>query len=83
MGKRICTEGEWRGGATISTMRLVSPATAHASSGKSGPAGIPATPQTIVLVEDDDGLRVARERGSPATAEPSAPLLRSNRLSAT
>lgn len=62
MGRRICTEDEWRGSATMSRMRLVAPASAHASSGKSGPAGIAATPRTIVLVEDDDGLRSALAR---------------------
>jgi len=40
----------------------VSPASAQASSGTSGPAGTARTPQTVVLVEDDDGLRSALER---------------------
>lgn len=62
MGSGSCTQDEWRAGAAVSTMSLVSPATAHASSGKSGPAGIGATPHTIVLVEDDDGLRSALVR---------------------
>jgi len=40
----------------------VSPASAQASSGTSGPAGTARTPQTVVLVEDDDGLRSALTR---------------------
>jgi DNA-binding response OmpR family regulator len=35
---------------------------APASSGQSGVAGIAATPHTVVLVEDDDGLRSALVR---------------------
>jgi len=43
-------------------MSRVSPATAQASGGTSGLAGVGATPHTIVLVEDDDGLRTALSR---------------------
>jgi len=43
-------------------MTRVSPATAHASSDRSGSAGVGTTPYTIVLVEDDDGLRSALSR---------------------
>lgn len=35
---------------------------AQAAGGESGPAGAAATPHTIFLVEDDDGLRSALER---------------------
>jgi len=35
---------------------------AQAAGGDSGPAGVAATPHTIVLVEDDDGLRSALVR---------------------
>jgi len=62
MGSRTCTEGEWRRGAAKSTIALVSPASAQASRGESGSPGVAAPPHTIVLVEDDDGLRSALVR---------------------
>jgi len=62
MGSRTCTQDEWRGTPAISMISSVSPATVQASSGKSGPGGIGATPHSIVLVEDDDGLRAALAR---------------------
>lgn len=62
MGSGSCTQDEWRRGDAISTMWLVSPASAQASRGELGSPGVAATPHTIVLVEDDDGLRSALTR---------------------
>ncbi len=41
---------------------LVNSLSAQAAGGASGPAGVAATPHSIVLVEDDDGLRSALVR---------------------